>query len=464
MFSGIVMEVPSPQGARIKVIGVGGGGGNAINNMISEGLSGVDYIAANTDAQALASNRADDHVQLGRETTRGLGAGGNPEVGYRSAEEDADALRASLEGADMVFLTTGLGGGTGTGAAPVIARVARELGILTVAVVTRPFTFEGKHRARLAEEGLHALAEHVDTLIVIPNDRILQIVDRRMPLKNAFRVVDSVVVEAVRGISDMINAPGYINVDFADVQAVMRGKGMALMGTGRASGDDRAQLAAQAAISSPLLEDARIEGATTLLVTITGSSDMSIADIEAAMSLIQQSAAADTYTKMGAVIDESMGDDIKVTVIATGYDRTRLARAADQTQLGRLQTGSTSSRPLAHNAPTQPNLRAVSQEVPVYAQAGLSAHERAVAQAMPMHASPAHQSGHYAAQRMATPSRAVPPPQYESELDVPTFQRKQTGQFPANTPVASHDRRDLLTSGPYGGPNAELDLPTFRRK
>lgn len=457
MFSGIVMDNSTPAGARIKVIGVGGGGGNAVNNMIHEGLSGVDYVAANTDAQALAANRAADHVQLGRETTRGLGAGGSPEVGFKAAEEDAESLRQVLAGADMVFLTTGLGGGTGTGAAPVIARVARELGILTVAVVTRPFTFEGKHRARLAEDGLQALAEHVDTLIVIPNDRILQIVDRRMPLKNAFRVVDSVVVEAVRGISDMINAPGYINVDFADVQAVMRGKGMALMGTGRAGGDNRAEIAAQAAISSPLLEDARIEGATTLLVTITGSSDMSIADVEAAMSLIQQSAAADTYTKMGAVIDESMGEDIKVTVIATGYDRTRLARGADQSQFSRMQSGS-QGRPAVHNAPTQPTRAVQAQEVPVYVSAGMSAHERAAAVAHPgasMHSQEAY--------RMPTPPR-VPAPQYETELDVPTFQRKQTGQFPASTPVTSADRRDLLTSGPYGGPNADLNLPTFRRK
>lgn len=458
MFSGIVMDTPDPTSARIKVIGVGGGGGNAVNNMIHEGLTGVDYIAANTDAQALAANRAGDHVQLGRETTRGLGAGGSPEVGSKAAEEDAESLRQSLAGADMVFLTTGLGGGTGTGAAPVIARVARELGILTVAVVTRPFTFEGKHRARLAEDGLQALAEHVDTLIVIPNDRILQIVDRRMPLKNAFRVVDSVVVEAVRGISDMINAPGYINVDFADVQAVMRGKGMALMGTGRASGDNRAEIAAQAAISSPLLEDARIEGATTLLVTITGSSDMAIADIEAAMSLIQQSAAADTYTKMGAVIDESMGDDIKVTVIATGYDRTRLARGADQNLMGRMQGGSQQGRPAVHNAPTQPVRAVQAQEVPVYVAAGMSAHERAAAMAHPGASMNAHDN-----YRMATPPR-VPAPQFETELDVPTFQRKQTGQFPASTPVASADRRDLLTSGPYGGPNADLNLPTFRRK
>ncbi len=309
------------RGAHIKVIGVGGGGGNAINTMITSGLDGVDFIAANTDVQALERNLAPTKIQLGSNLTRGLGAGANPEVGRAAASEDQTRIGDALQGADMVFVTAGMGGGTGTGSAPVIAKIARELGALTVGVVTKPFFFEGRRRSKMADNGLAALREQVDTLIVVPNERLLMIADGNTSMIDAFRHADAVLVNAVQGISDLITVGGYINVDFADVKSVMSDMGMALMGTGRASGDNRAVEAAEMAISSPLLEDVSIDGATGVLLNITGGLNLGIQEINAAASIVYEAAHEDANIIFGAVIDESMEDEVKITVIATGFDR-----------------------------------------------------------------------------------------------------------------------------------------------
>nr|PZM93202.1 MAG: cell division protein FtsZ [Pseudomonadota bacterium] len=305
--------------AKIKVIGVGGGGGNAINSMIAAGLSGVDFIAANTDAQALANNRAPFKVQLGTELTRGLGAGADPEIGRAAALEDKDRIAELLEGADMVFVTAGMGGGTGTGAAPVIAEVARELGALTVGVVTKPFDFEGNRRARQAQAGIESLKTAVDTLITIPNQRLLSVAERRMPLLEAFRRADEVLLNAVQGIVDLIQNHGYVNVDFADARAVMANQGMALMGTGRGRGEERCVEAMHAAIHSPLLEDVSIQGATGLLINITGPADLSLMEIDEALSVVREAAHDDANIIFGSVIDPRIEDEVKITIIATGF-------------------------------------------------------------------------------------------------------------------------------------------------
>lgn len=311
--------------AIIKVIGVGGGGGNALNTMIESGLSGVEFIAANTDVQALQSNLAPIKIQLGRELTKGLGAGANPEVGRNAALEDKAILQEVLSGADMVFVTGGMGGGTGTGAAPIIAQVARELGALTVGVVTKPFSFEGKRRKQQSEHGIQSLRQSVDTLITIPNQRLLSIAPPDMSMLEGFKLADEVLLNAVKGISDIINIPGRVNVDFADVKTIMSEMGMALMGIGTATGSNRAAEAARAAINSPLLEDIDIEGATGILINITGTSSMTLHEISEASTLIQEAAHEEANIIFGAVIDESMGETIRVTVIATGFDQARVS-------------------------------------------------------------------------------------------------------------------------------------------
>ena len=305
--------------AQIKVIGVGGGGGNAIQSMIESGLDGVDFIVANTDVQALQRNAADIKIQIGQNLTRGLGAGANPQIGRDAALEDSAGLTEALNGADMVFVTAGLGGGTGTGAAPIVAALAREQGALTVGVVTKPFSFEGRQRGNQADEGLAQLANAVDTLITIPNDRLLAIAPADTPALAAFQLADDVLFQAVQGISNLITVPGYVNVDFADVKTVMSQTGRALMGTGRASGPNRAEEAAQMAISSPLLEDCTIDGATGILINITGGHDLGLHEISTASSLVQEAAHAEANIIFGTVLDESMRDEIKVTVIATGF-------------------------------------------------------------------------------------------------------------------------------------------------
>jgi cell division protein FtsZ len=312
---------PPITGARIKVIGVGGGGGNAVNRMIEAGIEGIEFLVANTDLQALKRSRAPIKIQLGGKLTKGLGAGANPDVGRNAALEDTEKIIEALEGADMVFITTGLGGGTGTGAAPILASLATELNALTVAVVTKPFHFEGKRRMSQGDQGLRELRECVDTVITIPNERLLGNVDRNMSLTDAFKMADDVLRQAVQGISDLITVPGLINLDFADVKAIMAGMGMALMGAGRASGEDRALRATQEAISSPLLEEASINGAKGVLINITGGPDLTLFEVNEASSIIREAADEDANIIFGAVIDETMRDEMKITVIATGFDK-----------------------------------------------------------------------------------------------------------------------------------------------
>lgn len=312
--------------ARIKVIGVGGGGGNAVNTMIAYNLQGVDFIAANTDTQALGASSSPIKIQLGAQVTKGLGAGANPEVGKMAAMETKDLLRQHLEGADMVFITAGLGGGTGTGGAPIIAELAKEMGALTVAVVTKPFQFEGKKRNMQADEGIAELRNTVDTLIAIPNQRLLSLGGRNLSLLEAFKKADDILYHAVKGISDLIIVPGLINLDFADVKNIMSEMGLALMGTASASGENRAIEAAQKAISSPLLEDNTIQGAHGVLLNITGGPDMTLHEINEASTLIQKEAHEDANIIFGTVIDKNMGDEIRITVIATGFEDTAQKR------------------------------------------------------------------------------------------------------------------------------------------
>lgn len=327
--------------AQIRIVGVGGAGGNAVNTMISSGLAGVDFIAANTDAQALRVNLAPTKIQLGGELTKGLGAGANPEIGRRSTLESEDELRSLLTGADMVFVTSGLGGGTGTGGAPVVARIAKEVGALTVGVVSKPFLFEGKKRMRQAEEGLRELKANVDTLISIPNQRLLAVASRSQPLLEAFRKADEVLLQAVRGISDLITVHGLINLDFADVRTIMSEMGMAIMGAAMASGENRAEEAARRAIASPLLEDISIRGARGVLINVTGGADLTLHEVNEAATLIQEEADEDANIIFGAVIDEALGDELRITVIATGFGEAEVLQApqASKSPLSALRTG-----------------------------------------------------------------------------------------------------------------------------
>ena len=341
-------------GAKIKVIGLGGGGGNVVNRMIEHGVQGVEFIAVNTDLQALNSNRARTKIQIGSQLTKGLGSGGRPEVGKQAAMEDTEQLLEILEGADMIFLTTGLGGGTGTGATPIIANIAVELDILVIAIVTLPFAFEGRVRAKQAEEGLKELRSAVDTVIAIPNERLLQTVNLNTSIQDAFRLADDILRQAAQGISDLITKPGLINLDFADVKSVMKGMGMAFMGTGLASGENRALQAAERAISSPLLIDTSIEGAHGVLINITGGKTMTLHEVSKASQLIHGLADPDANIIFGTVIDESMKDTVKVTVIATGFD---------QNPAQTLSPAEEAPRPAARKTP-QPF--PVFQETPAY--------------------------------------------------------------------------------------------------
>ncbi|MCC6499174.1 MAG: cell division protein FtsZ [Anaerolineales bacterium] len=320
-------QQPADSFARIKVIGVGGGGSNAVNRMIAEGIQGVDFISANTDAQALLITQAPTKVRLGDKLTRGLGAGGDPEIGRKAAEESADELYKVLQGSDMVFVTAGMGGGTGTGAAPVVAQIAKESGALTIGVVTRPFTFEGGRRLTSAELGIEKLKEHADTLIAIPNDRLLQIADKRASLQDAFRLADDVLHQGIQGISELITIPGLINLDFADVRAIMSEGGAALMAVGTGAGDERAKKAAEDAISSKLL-DITIDGARGVLFNVTGGPNMTLFEVNQAAAIIRETAHPDVNMIFGAVIDPNMGDEIRVTVIATGFERNAMPRRA----------------------------------------------------------------------------------------------------------------------------------------
>jgi len=331
-------DEPPRAGARIKVVGIGGGGGNAVNHMIEAKIEGVEFMVANTDLQALKRSHAPVKLQIGARLTKGLGAGANPDVGREAALEDTEKIIEALEDADMVFVTVGLGGGTGTGAAPIIASLAAELDALTVAVVTKPFPFEGRHRLRQAEAGLEELRSVVDTLITIPNERLLQAADRGMPLGDAFKMADDVLRQAVQGISDLITIPGFINVDFADVRSTMKGMGMALMGTGVASGDNRAMDATQRAISSPLLEEASINGARGVLVNITGGSDLTLFEVDEAMKVIHDAADPDANIIFGTVPDDRMQNEMKITVIATGFEQSASVHNLPQRQAASVQS------------------------------------------------------------------------------------------------------------------------------
>ena len=395
--------------ARIKVIGVGGSGGNAINTMIHFGLEGVEFISVNTDVQALNSNAAAEKVAIGSGITRGLGAGADPERGRKAALEDVTRLKELIAGADMVFVTAGMGGGTGTGAAPVIAQLAREEGALTVGVVTKPFGFEGRQRLRRAEQGIQMLSEQVDTLITIPNEKLLSIADDELTFVEAFRKADEVLYQAVRGISDLIMLDGIVNVDFADVRTVMSAMGRALMGTGMAKGDGRARLAAEQAIASPLLDNISVDGATGVLINVVGGPDMKMREIQEAASLIQEQAHEDANIIFGASIDESMGEAIKVTVIATGFGQAEVEAPLEMAQTARRgsQRGAVVQESMV--APARAPSR---QDATVFAAAR-----------KPHHSAPL--GSHMAAGPAIRDRIAFPSAEVDLDWDTPAYQRRQ---------------------------------------
>ena len=414
------MDEITELGARIKVVGVGGGGGNALNTMILAGLTGVDFIAANTDCQALAHNRAVTKIQLGAMVTKGLGAGANPEIGRQAALEDREKMLAALEGADMVFVTAGMGGGTGTGGAPVIADLARSIGALTVGVVTKPFMFEGKRRLKQADHGIAELKNAVDTLITIPNQRLLAVADERTTLLDTFKKADEVLLNAVQGISDLITIPGLINVDFADVRTIMNNMGVALMGTGTAKGETRALVAARMAVESPLLEDVQIDGATGILINITGGANMTLVEVNQACSLIQEAAHEDANIIFGSVIDDDMGEDLKITVIATGFtsrDARRIERV-DATRAVRGPTQGSLAMPQAQTEPMGPRHAATPARTPEIRRAATPAPAAAGAPKATPAPPPAKPVRHLSWDELRQLTGAS-----EDELDIPTFLR-----------------------------------------
>ena len=394
------MLTPGENFAQIKVIGVGGGGGNAVNRMINEGLGGVEFISINTDNQALMLAKAKTRVRIGDKLTRGLGAGGNPEIGRKAAEESSDELYEVLRGADMIFIACGMGGGTGTGASPVVAQIAKELGALTIGVVTRPFSFEGTRRQQSAEQGIEALKSQVDTLIVIPNDRLLQIADKRASLQQAFSLADDVLRQGIQGISELITVPALINLDFADVRTIMSEGGAALMAVGKANGDDRARKAAESAISSGLL-DVTIDGARGILFNITGGPNLSLFEVNEAAAIIKESAHPEVNLIFGAQIDENMGDELRITVIATGFEQSRAQRKME----AQLQPRQPVARPVQQPQQQAPR--------PVQQQPTNLPPEQPYAPPQPR---PAPQP----------PMQDVPARVYdEDDIDIPTFLRKR---------------------------------------
>jgi cell division protein FtsZ len=420
-------ETPRLQ-ASIKVIGIGGGGSNALNTMMRAGLEGVDFVVANTDAQALQYSRAPVKIQLGNEVTRGLGCGANPEKGRAAALEARERLRELLTGTDMVFVTAGLGGGTGTGAAPIVAEIAREVGALTVAVVTRPFQFEGKVRSRHAERGLEELHRVVDTLITIPNHRLLALAGKSATVKDAFRLADDVLYNAVKGISDLITVHGLINLDFADVRTIMSEMGMALMGTGIGHGETRAADAARSAISSPLLEDLSIEGARGVLINITGGADMTLYEVNEAATLVQEAAHEDANIIFGAVVDERLGEgELRVTVIATGLDDGRIRR--DPGRDRDLDTGELSNvMPLRREASRTADGAPAAMQPALFEESALPvAAPKPVRPVAPAGFEPAANSPaarEFAVEELARPEDFMSP--FEDEMDVPAFLRRKT--------------------------------------
>ncbi|MBB1253421.1 cell division protein FtsZ [Streptomyces alkaliterrae] len=414
------MAAPQNYLAVIKVVGIGGGGVNAINRMIEVGLKGVEFIAINTDAQALLMSDADVKLDVGRELTRGLGAGANPDVGRKAAEDHREEIEEVLKGADMVFVTAGEGGGTGTGGAPVVANIARSLGALTIGVVTRPFTFEGRRRANQAEDGIAALRDEVDTLIVIPNDRLLSISDRQVSVLDAFKSADQVLLSGVQGITDLITTPGLINLDFADVKSVMSEAGSALMGIGSARGDDRAVAAAEMAISSPLLE-ASIDGARGVLLSISGGSDLGLFEINEAAQLVSEAAHPEANIIFGAVIDDALGDEVRVTVIAAGFDGGQPPAKNREKVLGSYGGGKEESTASATAGRTEPE-----PERSAFGGLGaVPAREEESEPASPISpASPVSPVGDVPAPSASSPQVPSARPYQESpaeELDVPDF-------------------------------------------
>ncbi len=417
--------------ARIKVIGCGGSGGNAVNTMINFGLEGVEFIVVNTDAQALNGNAAPTKLNIGNNVTRGLGAGADPERGRKAALEDHQRIKELIGGADMVFVTAGMGGGTGTGAAPVIAQLAREEGALTVGVVTKPFLFEGRQRSRRAELGLAQLSEHVDTLITIPNQKLMMLGEEDLSFIDAFRKADEVLYQAVKGISDLITQNGIVNVDFADVKTVMSNMGRALMGTGIAKGQNRARLAAEMAVSSPLLDDISVDGATGVLINIVGGPDLKMREIQEAASLVQEQAHEDANIIFGASIDEGLGENVKVTVIATGFESADRMQAIDHNARVSVQVPATI--PSVQMAPRAPQMQAYSQPAPqTYAPpAPVSRHPSDVAPAFSRRP-PVPSQAHAGDGRVAPSSARIPVrerastsfPAFEQDWDIPAFQRK----------------------------------------
>lgn len=432
-----LVETPDP-GARIKVIGAGGCGGNAVNHMISAGLRNVEFISVNTDIQALQNNIAPVRLQLGQQITRGRGTGGNPEIGRKAALEDEDRLREYLADAEMVFVTAGMGGGTGTGSAPVIARLAREAGALTVGVVTKPFQFEGRKRMSQAEDGLRELKAAVDTLITIPNQRLLSVASRNTPLREAFQRADEVLLQAVRGISELVTVHGLINLDFADVRSIMAEMGLAMMGAASASGENRAVEAAQRAISSPLLEDLSIKGARGLLINVTGGADLSLYEVNEAASLIQEEAHEDANIIFGAVIDDQLSDELRVTVIATGFGDLETRYASRTVVTSPLTAPLVPPQPTPIPAPTHSAVTAPVQ----------SAATRPI--------EPAADSPTPTQVKMfpSKPVRRLGLIVDES-LDIPTFKRRSQ--------EAGHRTVNLEPNNQVD-PNDDLDIPTFLRK
>ncbi len=455
------MAAPQNYLAVIKVVGIGGGGVNAVNRMIEVGLKGVEFIAINTDAQALLMSDADVKLDIGRELTRGLGAGANPDVGAKAAEDHAEEIEEVIKGADMVFVTAGEGGGTGTGGAPVVARIARSLGALTIGVVTRPFSFEGRRRANSAEEGIAQLREEVDTLIVIPNDRLLSISDRNVSVLDAFKQADQVLLQGVSGITDLITTPGLINLDFADVKSVMANAGSALMGIGSARGEDRSVAAAEMAVSSPLLE-ASIDGAHGVLLSIAGGSDLGLFEINEAAALVAQSAHAEANIIFGATIDDALGDEVRVTVIAAGFDGGMPKRRDSGTVLRREPA------PQQTQAETRAAAQAVASQRPVPSQS------QAPAQRQP--APVAQQGGGYTSYQQSSrpagqgqPAQAQGSPaggQGQSPSGQPAQRQPQSGQPLSGQGQSGQGQPSAQPSRPQRQvqfDDDELDIPEFLR-
>jgi cell division protein FtsZ len=429
----LTLDPAARRGAKIKVVGVGGGGGNAVNRMVDVGLNGVEFIVANTDVQALDHNKAGVKIQIGHKLTKGLGAGADPNIGRQAALEDTDSLIQALSGADMIFVTTGLGGGTGTGAAPVIASLASELGALTIAVVTKPFRFEGKKRALQAEAGLDALRECVDTVITIPNERLLSIIDRKTTLNDAFTMADDVLRQAIQGISDLILVPGLINLDFADVKTIMSGMGVAMMGTGSAEGENRAMQAAQKAIASPLLEDSSVNGARGVIINITGGSDLSLLEVNEASCVIQEAAHEDANIIFGAVVDPMLSGKVKITVIATGFERKGAGRGIASSSLttpvdlssytAHLQrAGEGVAAPYGQASPATHSVQGTAQPAGQYSAPPLMVNRRpALDLSLPMAA-----SGGGAPTGGPAPGHEGGVELKSSPLDVPAFLRRQS--------------------------------------